>query len=389
MNASAECLLPCPLCGTAGPIEAQRQDLALADLGRMLVGFGHCGNCGHIYQVRPPSAEILSRLYASYSNYTCFDPEAARKPPSTLTRRLLTLCQVRAPVGGTVFEVGCATGYHLLHFRAAGWNVAGCDPSPKTCAQASEIFGIDVSCGTEAELLPKQHGLSVVLFSHVLEHLPDPLSALKRARDALAPDGVALLEVPCAIEPLLMPPGWFAFEHLHYFSEATLRATVKAAGLQPVEMRISLKAELYPVIALVAVRGADPVPVRKDSVTVAQSKRFLGELVRHDNALWRATARRLEGVRGPIYVWGAGVHTAQLFDRTKLPDRTEILAIIDRDEQKWGKLQADYEIVSPDAFFSRSAVDPVVISSFAAERQIASDLENRGIAQPRIVRLYS
>jgi SAM-dependent methyltransferase len=359
----------CPLCRAIESREVQTQILALAGLGTVEIGFGYCCACGHIYQVRPPSAAVLQENYANYSNYTCFDVEAARSAPAAAsTRRLISLAQACAPRTGKVYEIGCATGFHLAHFRRAGWDVAGCDPSPKAKAQAKDVFDIAVDCGFEAEMLPRQSNLAVVMFSHVLEHLTDPLGALARARQALSDDGVVLLEVPCAIAPHQMPPGWFTFEHLHYFSESSQ--------------------ELYPVIAMIARKGKPDAALGASPVHVAQTQHFLDDLMAHDNALWSNTATRVGGALGRVYVWGAGVHTAQLFERTPLLQNADIVGIIDRDNQKWGRRQAGREIVSPNDFFDRYDDEAVVISSFAAEAQIAQSLAEARIAQNRIVRLY-
>lgn len=376
----------CPLCGSGDTAEAQSQDLALAGLGTARIGFGYCRACGHIHQVRRASDELLAHHYAAYSNYTCFDVEAARKaPPGNLTRRLLSLAEARAPKG-MVYEVGCATGYHLAHFRRAGWEVGGCDPSAKAVAQAREIFGIDADCGMDAQCLPEHAGLGVVMFSHVLEHMTDPIGALKLAHAALGADGAVLLEVPCATAPHLVPPGWFTLEHLHYFSQASLTTLLAAAGFAPVEFRIALTGELYPVIAAIAVKAGAPAAVAPDAAAVVQAEAFIASLVAHDETIWRSTGDRLAGIAGPVYVWGAGVHTAQLFDRT--PIYGQVKGIIDRDSQKWGSRLGDHTIISPDDFFSRGEDAPVVISSFAAEAQIARSLADAGIAPRNIVRLY-
>jgi SAM-dependent methyltransferase len=378
---------PCPLCHQFNAAEVQRQELSLAGLGHASLGFGYCRSCGHIYQVRRASDALLAQHYAAYSNYTCFDPEAARAAPAgALTRRLLTLAEARAPKG-LAYEVGCATGYHLNHFRRAGWEVGGCDPSARAVAQAKEIFGIAVDCGMDSEVLPTRSGLALVLFSHVLEHMTDPIAALRYAHGALKDDGVVLLEVPCATAPELVAPGWFTLEHLHYFSQASLTALLGAAGFAPVEFRIALKAELYPVIAAVAVKTPDLAAPKPDALAVAQSEAFLARLLAHDNALWRATGARLADVKGPVYVWGAGVHTAQLFDRT--PILRQVKGIVDRDSQKWGSTLGDHTVISPDDFFARGEDAPVVISSFAAEAQIANSLLSAGIAPRNVVRLYS
>jgi len=98
---------------------------------------------------------------------------------------------------------------------------------------------------------------------------------------------------------------------------------------------------------------------------------------------------RLRDISGGIFIWGAGVHTAQLLDRTGLLAHAEILGVVDRDSQKWGHTQAECPIISPDDFLKRRGTEPVVISSFASEMEIANNLRQNGIAEERIVRLYN
>jgi SAM-dependent methyltransferase len=381
---------PCPICDAAAPREVQRQRLQLAGLGRVDIGFGNCQACGHIYQVRQAPQHILDRHYAAFSNYTCFDVDAARNaPPSPLTRRLLALAETQGPKKGTAYEVGCATGRHLTHFARAGWKVGGCDPSQKACEQAREIYGIDVDCGAEIDSLPKRSGLDMVVFSGVLEHLKDPRGALVRARDALADDGLVLLEVPCATAPHLLPPGWFTFEHLQYFSEASLVRMLNETGFSPLELRIALDVFIYPAIAVIARKTNARIDTDDGGLGAVQSRHFLEQVVARDDDLWHNSAQRLRHLEGPIFVWGAGVHTAQLFDRTPLLDQADIKAIIDRDGQKHGLEQAGRPIITPDTFFAERKDEPVVISSFAAEAEIAAALAKAGVAQDRIVRLYT
>jgi FlaA1/EpsC-like NDP-sugar epimerase len=221
-----------------------------------------------------------------------------------------------------------------------------------------------------------------------LEHLTDPRAALVRARGSLSTDGLVLLEVPCAVAPHLLPPGWFTFEHLHYFSEASLLSMLRSAGLEPLELRIAFEAYIYPVIAVIARRADQSQRALADGLAVEQARRFLAEYLSRDEGFWRNSARRLCELDGSIYVWGAGVHTAQLFDRTPLLRHAKVVGIVDRDSQKWGCEQAGFKIVSPDHFFTYGAGAPVVISSFAAEEEIAVALAKAGVAQERIIRLY-
>ena len=105
--------------------------------------------------------------------------------------------------------------------------------------------------------------------------------------------------------------------------------------------------------------------------------------------MWLKAAQRVGEMSGKVVVWCAGVHTAQLFDRTPLLSKTRIAAIVDRDSQKWGHTQAGTPIISPGEFLARNEDAPIVISSYAAEADIARDLAAHGVPQDRIIRLYN
>jgi FlaA1/EpsC-like NDP-sugar epimerase len=106
-----------------------------------------------------------------------------------------------------------------------------------------------------------------------------------------------------------------------------------------------------------------------------------------DKALWRATAERVARIPGPVFLYGAGIHTAQLLDHTKLAPR--VIAIADRDSKKWGQSQAGLKVISPADLFAHPSQAPVIVSSYVSERQIVQALLEGGIAPSRIVPLYS
>lgn len=332
----------------------------------------------------------MLRHYETMSNYTAFsDAEALRAaPPIALTRRLLSLVRDIGQPVGRMYEIGCATGLHLHQFRSAGWAVSGCEPSPRAAEQADEIYGIHVDVGDEATCVPRQTGLDLILMSHVLEHLFDPLAAVTRANAALGDGGLFVLEVPCATEPELLPPGWFSFEHLHYFSPETLTALLGAAGFEVLEMRVALRAFIYPVISVAARKAQRPVttirrPVANGAEAVARS------YAAREQAMWARAKARMAGLSGDAYIWGAGVHTAQLLHWTGIAEQVKLRGIIDRDPQKWGLTQGDCPVVSPDMFFENASGAPVIVSSFFAEREIAASLRQVGIHPDRIVTLYN
>jgi SAM-dependent methyltransferase len=379
----------CALCKSSDREVIQTQSLAL--LGREQpydIHFSVCGTCGHLQQWPPVTPELMAHHYESFATYELFGDVAQLRdaPPSRHARRFASLVADIGLAPGRVYEVGCASGEMLNQFRKKGWSVGGCDLSPSAIGQARTVFGIEADLGGEEITIPRHKGLDLILICHVLEHLYDPPATLARFHAALAPGGHLVLEVPCAIAPEQLPPGWFTFEHLHYYQPQILERLLRDAGFEPVEMRIAMTAEHYPVIAVAARKTAEAPP---DSAGFDPA---IGAAMAHsyaarDNALWAATAGRVERYREPVFVYGAGIHTAQLLDRTDLAP--QIIAIADRDAKKWGQTQAGKPVISPAELFAHPAQAPVIVSSYVSATPIVKALLAGGIAPSRIVPLYS
>ena len=379
----------CALCKSSEREIVQTQSLAILNRDDACrIDFSLCRTCGHLQQWPPVPPELMDYHYRTFATYELFGDAARLRavPPQPHVQRFLSLVQDLAIAPGQVYEVGCASAAMLHQFRNHGWQVRGCDPSPSAVSQAKNIFGIEVDLGNEEDIVPRQSNLDLILLCHVLEHLYDPPAALARLHAALAPNGYLVLEVPCAVAPEQLPPGWFTFEHLHYYQPEILEKLLRAAGFEPVETRIEMKVQHYPVIAIAArkkiehdSRAADPDP--------SPGVRLARTYASCDHALWAATTERLSRIHRPVFLYGAGIHTSQLLDHTDLA--AQVIAIADRDPKKWGQLLAGKPVISPAELAAHPQPAPIVISSYVSEKQIIEALLANGIAASRIVPLYS
>ena len=379
----------CGLCGSADRRPVQTHRLAL--LGRdepCVIDFCVCGACGHIQQWPPAPPELMAHHYRSFATYEEFgDAQALRAaPPSRHANRFLKLAADLGLAPGRAYEVGCASGAMLHQFRNHGWQVSGCDPSPSAISQAAAIFGIGADLGNEADALPRLGELNLIMACHVLEHLYHPHAALARMHAALADNGHLMLEVPCATMPEQLPPGWFTFEHLHYYQPNQLRRILTDVGFDTVEIRVDKRSEHYPVMTIAARKRRHAVR-NMAKPDPAAGLQLAHSYAARDKLLWTATALRLARIQEPAFVYGAGIHTAQLLDRSGIGAR--IIAIADRDSKKWGQTQAGKSIISPAELHAHPSQAPVIISSYVSEMQIIAALLEGGIAANRLVPLYS
>jgi len=221
----------CPICGSW-------KGVRITEHNRLTIV--RCLTCGHGHVWPPPSPAELDRLYsdayyqsdhahAGFADYAALAPARAR-----MYGRHLDRIESRV-VRGRILDVGCAMGDFLMVARARGWDTLGVDPSParqQAQAQGLRLVGRTI---LDAEVAPGT--LEAVTFWDVVEHLPDPVPALRRARELLKPGGVVAITVPEADNLTVWLSGsrWFGYkkagEHLQFFARASLQRTFEAAGL--------------------------------------------------------------------------------------------------------------------------------------------------------------
>lgn len=198
-----------------------------------------CFACGQRYVWPVPSDSVLAAIYdrnyyrgghgsVGFSDYGALTPARRRM----FGRHLDRIERLVRP--GRVLDVGCATGDFLLVARERGWDTLGVDPSPareQAMAAGVRMVGRTID---DADVAP--HSIDLITFWDVLEHLPDPVASLRRARELLTPGGLVAATVPNAGSAVarLSGPRWFGYktagEHLQFFSAVTINRCFVTAG---------------------------------------------------------------------------------------------------------------------------------------------------------------
>jgi 2-polyprenyl-3-methyl-5-hydroxy-6-metoxy-1,4-benzoquinol methylase len=131
-------------------------------------------------------------------------------------------------------DVGCATGLLLASLRDGGWQTAGVDVCRQSARYGREKRGLDIREGTLQEASFPGGFFSVVHFSHLIEHLPEPRPFVAEVRRILAPGGYAVVTTPNidGMQARLFGPGWRSVipDHLCLFSRRTLSRLLAEEG---------------------------------------------------------------------------------------------------------------------------------------------------------------
>ena len=142
------------------------------------------------------------------------------------------------PPGSRILDVGAGNGSAVAAMRAAGFDAWGIEPSANGVMNAQAAGVETIRQGTLKSSGMTDEQWDLVRFTHVLEHVDDPVEELTMARDALLPGGRVAVLVPNfgSLGRRMFGGSWDGLEvprHLWHFTPASLRATFEAAGLRP------------------------------------------------------------------------------------------------------------------------------------------------------------
>jgi SAM-dependent methyltransferase len=144
---------------------------------------------------------------------------------------VLELLRRHAPSPGLLVEGGVGGGANSLAFRDLGYDVRGFDLMAKAVEYCRGLGLGDVRVHDLQEPWPIEPAVArAVVILDVIEHLPDPVRALRHAARALRPDGAMIVTVPAV--PALMGPWDRMLGHYRRYSRRIFQEQAREAGLR-------------------------------------------------------------------------------------------------------------------------------------------------------------
>ena len=137
--------------------------------------------------------------------------------------------------GGRMLDVGCGRGLLPALMRSHGWEVHGVEFSDTAAHHAREVLHVPVFVGDLTKSPYPRGFFDVVVFWHVLEHLRDPVAAIRKAREILKPGGLLVVAVPNleSLQAGVTHRHWFHLDvprHYHHFRLEVLRRILEENG---------------------------------------------------------------------------------------------------------------------------------------------------------------
>jgi len=211
-----------------------------------------CAECRSWYLDPRPSEQQFSVIYPE--RYTAYEMTGAAGRPASLAFRAkarLEALKIRGyarsvrELGGDVLDVGCGDGLLLDGFRRAGFSrerLIGVDVHPRA-VELARAKGYEVIEGAFESAAVGESRYCLVVMNQLIEHVIDPLLAVKKLRNILVPGGFVFLETPNIGSPnarLARRRYWGGYHyprHLHLFTPGTITELLSRAGLEVVKVK--------------------------------------------------------------------------------------------------------------------------------------------------------
>jgi hypothetical protein len=281
----------CPICGSRNWREigskTYRSDDRVSDYARIRyrvlfevwqpgaeevrLSFQLCETCGFVgYSPRPTPAEVTAKYeFLAKQGLTSAVPDSPVE--RTRARELYRMLARHLPKQRTprVLDYGGADGRLMRYFLEAG-----CECSLVDYCQ-NPIAGVARIATTERDI-PEQGAFDLIVCSHVIEHVAEPVSVVSALARRLGPKGVLFVEVPLEIwrrAPIHEEP----VTHVNFFSPESLARLFYESGLVSIDCRMA--ASTHPEGIQKVVKGWATLGQRREcpqpSVAIREIERLL------------------------------------------------------------------------------------------------------------------
>ncbi len=228
----------CILCGKEGsPLPFIRSEIE-----RDTFFYQRCSSCGFVFlNPRPDELEIQRFYQDEYYGQGEKKFRSWIETPRTAfawqrVQRVHKIC--RQP--GRALDIGCGQGTFLKLLAGQGWDVYGTELAEETARRARQA-GISVSIGDIKEGQFPKGKFDFVSLWQVIEHLRNPIAAMRRIHPFLREKGIVAVSTPNieSLQARIFQDLWFHLDpprHLYLFSPETLKRLMAEAGFRLIHL---------------------------------------------------------------------------------------------------------------------------------------------------------
>ena len=322
-----------------------------------------CSDCGFLFQIEPPDEESLARYYERSFQYRHIEPDIVEE--HVHAQQAAFMAGDGELIGKTVLEIGSSTGRFLSHLKV----LHGCETWFDELNAEAKVALVQAQGHEDSSAANAPESFDYIVMRHVLEHIVDSVGYLKALRPRLGETGTLFIEVP-DFSFLDDRTDTLLFEHVNYFSVATLARALDNAGYVAMGLMQSITGSFATCSDRVLRVRARLKPPSQATGTGEAMCRHIERKVRrqHENLL------SIVEEMGPdtrIGFYSASWWTERALLNTDI-DRKRIVGIFDKDKKKIGTTYHGLEVHAPQRVNELAPDVMFVLTSF--EPQIKRDL---------------
>lgn len=207
-----------------------------------------CGACEHVFTNGYWDAAAMERIFSTMNeselqNASHGNVDVPRMLASAIIQRVLRW--VPEPDSVSWLDVGAGSGF--LSMTADEFGIqASCIDARQTAVDAIVKRGYKAECADFLDEAYRPSLVDVVSMLDVVEHMPFPVAALKKARSLLITGGVLFISMPNmdssswkVLDERNESPYWPELEHFHNFTRERLYRLLDQVGFRPIAYSVS------------------------------------------------------------------------------------------------------------------------------------------------------
>lgn len=348
----------CPVCQSINSKLLHEQDFVLMnnqDIRHDEIFL--CKKCGIVFTDVNTNTNYFNQLYQDNSKYSNSSGSGGDKRYSIKRNRQLAIeISKYFPLlkNKPVIDIGCADGELLNELGKLGFNnITGVDPSEKSLQNVDSSSNFKLLKGFLGNIKTSQK-YSLVILSHVLEHIYNISDAINNLKDLIANDGRLYIEVPDAnryCDYFVSPFHFFDMEHINHFTINSLKNLVKLNGFEVLDCGEKVidisENRLYPACFVVC-RLCESEGWYETDMIYHNCNNSVEKYIELSKSEFDSNyIDKLFSNDEPLIVYGCGASTTRLLGNSSLKNKN-IQFFVDSNPVYWGQQISGKDIKPPE-----------------------------------------
>ena len=195
-----------------------------------------CPNCTAMFMRPVLIPELEGRQMDSLDDAEMYGSQLMKTLHEQLyLKKEIRLIQKAGHAGGALLDVGCGAGWMSNIWAQNGFQVTGLEPSPARCNLAREKYGLNI-VNEYVENTEFDKFFDISILRHVIEHIQEPGSVLRKIHGSLKEEGVVMVIVPnidCIGRHLFgVDWEWVLPWHCNFYNQRSLEKLLEESGFE-------------------------------------------------------------------------------------------------------------------------------------------------------------